>query len=64
MKKPLPPINSTVKVKDSIMPNDPRIGQKGVVIEHSGSGTVCVHFWDMPEGRGIFFNPSELEVTG
>jgi hypothetical protein len=59
--KKLPPINSTVTITKSIIDNDSRLGQIGTVVQYSGHGMVCVHFPDMPPGKGIFFNLSEVE---
>jgi hypothetical protein len=56
------PISSTVQVIKTITSNNPRLGQKGTVIQYSGHGLICVHFPDMPPGQGIFFNPHELQI--
>jgi len=53
------PINTQVEVIKSIVPTDPRIGQKGVVQGYSAHDMICVSFPDEP--KGIYFNSQSLK---
>jgi hypothetical protein len=39
-----------------------RVGQQGITVDCSIPGMVCVHFDDMAEGIGMFFNASEVRI--
>ncbi|MEH2255278.1 hypothetical protein [Nostoc sp.] len=58
----LPPINSVIKIIQTVVEKDPKLGQTVTVIQYSAHSMVCVHFPNMPSSQGIFFNSHHLQI--
>lgn len=52
-------LGTKVKIKN---PNNKHFGEQGEVIEVWGNGSIFVRLLGMPEGKGLSFNKSELEL--